>query len=168
MDFILENLGKIGFDWKLGLFNLINFLVLFWLLKKYMFKPMLAVINERHQKSNEAMENFKKAQTEVSMAEQNAERIIKEARKNSNDIIASAHTDATHLGENMKTKAKTEIELLVTQARKNIAIEKQQMKEEVKGEVVDVVMLGVEKILDEKLDAKKDKDLIAATVKDIN
>lgn len=164
MEFILENLGKIGFDWKLGLFNLINFFVLFWLLKKYLFAPMMKVINERHEKAQEAVENFKKAQTEVNMAEQNAQKIIDEARKNSNEIISSAKQDADSMTEKMKDKAKGEIELLVSQARKNIAIEKKQMREEIKCEVVDLVVDTTEKVLGEKIDSKKDAELIKLTV----
>jgi len=164
MEVILETLGKIGFEWRLGLFNLINFLILYAILKKFLFGPVIATINERKQKAEEAIDNFKKAQTELSMAEQKGNKIIEDARRESNEIVATAHKTASAKNEKMKEKAKDEIELLVNQARKNIAIEKRQMKEDVKSELAHFVVMGVEKILEEKVDSKKDKELIDSRI----
>lgn len=167
MEFITENLGKIGFEWKLGLFNLINFLILYWILKRLLFKPILKAMNDRRDQINESVDNIKKAQTELAMAEQNAKKVRDAAKVDSNNIIAAAHDDAKELATEMKQKTKEEIETLVEQARKKIDAEKQKMREEVKTEIVDTVMLGVEKLVEEKVDTKNDKVFIEKTLKNI-
>jgi len=164
MEFILETLGKIGFEWRQALFNLINFLILFFILKRYAFKPVLKVLKERHTKVTESVENIQKAKTELSMAQQQSQDIIDKAKVEGNKIIEASHDDAKALAGDMLLKAKSDIELLITQAKKNIAIDKEEMKEDLKKETVELVMSVLEKILDEKFDTKKDEDYIKKVV----
>jgi F0F1-type ATP synthase membrane subunit b/b' len=43
---ILGILGKIGFDWQVALANLVNFLIIFWILKKFAFKPVREILQK--------------------------------------------------------------------------------------------------------------------------
>ena len=49
MEYLLETLGKVGFDWRMALFSFINFILVFWLLKKLFFKKILNIIEERQE-----------------------------------------------------------------------------------------------------------------------
>lgn len=167
MNYILETLGKIGFEWHMGLFNLINFLIIYYILKKFAFKPMTKIINERQEKAAESVENFQKAKTEVQMAERKAQEIVDQSKADANKVMERATEEAKQLSDDMKEKAKGEIELLVSQAKKNIEIDKKEMKAEIKKETADVVVVAVEKILSEKMDAKKDKKFIEDIVSTI-
>jgi F0F1-type ATP synthase membrane subunit b/b' len=60
-----EILGKIGFDWQVALANLVNFLIIVFLLKKFAFKPIAKIIQDRQNKINEGLENAKKAAEEA-------------------------------------------------------------------------------------------------------
>jgi len=51
---VLNNLGKMGFDWHMALFNLVNFLILYFILKKYLFGSISATIAERQKKVADA------------------------------------------------------------------------------------------------------------------
>ena len=167
MDFILENLGKIGFEWKMALFNLINFLILFFILKKFFFKPIVKNVRDREQQIQDSVDNIQKARTELQMAERKAQDLIDESKVQANKIVEKSHELAKATGEQLKEKAKKEIELLIAQAKKNIDIDKREMKEELRKETVVLVMQAVEKILGEKLDEKKDTALIAGLLKNL-
>jgi len=160
MDFLLENLGKIGFEWKMALFNLINFLVLFWILKRAFFKPIVKVINERNQKARDAMDNFQKAKTEVSMAERKAQELIDEAKVEANKVVGMATEEAKQFTESMKEKAKEEIARLVEQAKKNIDIDRKEMQDTLRKDTAVLVILAAQQVLGETLDAKKDEAYI--------
>ncbi|PIR04144.1 MAG: ATP synthase F0 subunit B [Candidatus Magasanikbacteria bacterium CG11_big_fil_rev_8_21_14_0_20_39_34] len=166
MNYILETLGKIGFEWHMGLFNLINFLVVFWLLKKFAFKPIMKVIDERQSKMTEGMENYEKSKTDLQMAEKKAQDIIDNAKVEANKIVENSHQQAVGAGEQMKKKAKEEIELLIAQAKKNIEIDRADMRDALRRETIELVVLAVEKIIHEKLNDKKDekyiKDILAS------
>lgn len=164
MDIILESLAKIGFDWRMALFNLINFLILFFILKKYAFGPVLAILKERHAKVTESVENITKAKTELSMAQQKAQEITDKAKVQGNKLIEQAHDDAKMLSEEMKEKAKADIELLISQAKKNIAIDKAEMKEQLKGETAGLVVEALTQVLGDKFDKKSDEKYIQGVV----
>ena len=160
MEFILENLGKIGFEWKMALFNLINFLILFWILKRYFFKPIMNNVRDREKQVQDSVDNIQKAKTELQMAERKAQDIIAQSKVEANKIIEKSHDDAKAAGEAMKEKAKKEIEMLIAQAKRNIDIDKKDMKESLRKETVELVVLAVEKIMGSKLNDKSDDKMI--------
>lgn len=157
---ILEILGKLGFDWKLALMNLVNVALLFWLLKKYLFGPVVKMLDERRNVIKDGVDNAKKAETDLMMAQRKAQELIDEAKVESNKIIEHAHAAAQETGEHMKEKARNEIELLIAQAKKNIEIDKKEMQEQLRKETVDLVVLAVEKIIAAKLDSKQDQQMV--------
>ncbi|NCO04619.1 MAG: F0F1 ATP synthase subunit B [Candidatus Magasanikbacteria bacterium] len=160
MEFILDTLGKVGFEWKMGLFNLINFLIIFFILKKFLFKPITKTINERQKKANQAIDDFSQAKAELQMATQKSQEIIDNAKVEANKILEQSHDDAKVLADELKIKAKADIELLIEQAKKNIAIDKKEMKEELKKETAILVITALEKILTEKFDKETDEKYI--------
>ncbi|PIR03381.1 MAG: ATP synthase F0 subunit B [Candidatus Magasanikbacteria bacterium CG11_big_fil_rev_8_21_14_0_20_43_7] len=160
MNYLLDILGKIGFDWRMGLFNLINFLIVFWLLKRFAFKPVMKVINDRQQLATDAVDNFTKAKTEMQMAERKAQDIVDQAKVEANKIVEHSHDTAKETGEQIKEKAKKEIELLIAQAKRNIEIDKKEMKDSLRKETVQLVILAVEKIMGQKLTDKTDDTMI--------
>lgn len=157
---ILDILGKLGFDWKLALMNLVNVALLFWLLKRYLFRPVVKIIDERRKVIKDGVDNAKKAETDLLMAQRKAQELIDEAKVEANKIVERAHDAAKETGESMKEKARKEIELLIQQAKKNIDIDKREMKESLRKETVEIVILAVEKIMGEKLDQKSDTKMI--------
>ncbi|MBU0660732.1 F0F1 ATP synthase subunit B [Patescibacteria group bacterium] len=166
MDYILDTLAKVGFDWKMGLFQFINFLVVFWILKRFAFKPIMAVVDERQKKEKTSIENFQKAKTELQMAEQKAQGIIDEAKVDANKRIEASHNAAKEQGEQLKAKAKAEIDALIVQAKKNIAIDKKEMQESLRKETVELVVRAVEKVIGDKIDGASDtayiKEILAS------
>jgi F-type H+-transporting ATPase subunit b len=160
MEYILDTLAKVGFEWKMGLFNFINFMIIFFILKRYAFKPIMKTIDERQKKMTEGIENYDKSKSELQMAEQKAQEIVDNAKIEGNKSIEKAHDEAKSVGNEMRDKAKEEIELLIVQAKKNIDIDKKEMKESLRKETIDIVVLAIEKILAEKMDSKMDEKYI--------
>ncbi|MBT3419156.1 MAG: F0F1 ATP synthase subunit B [Candidatus Magasanikbacteria bacterium] len=167
MQFILDTLGKIGFEWQMALFNLINFLILFWILKRYAFGPVMKVLKQRHKEVSDSVENIQKAKTELQMSQQKSQQLIDEAKVEANGVVEAAHEHAKKLSGTMKEKAKEEIELLISQAKKNIDIDKEEMREDLRKETAQLVVAAVEKVIGEKFDKKKDEAFISKMVSSI-
>ncbi len=167
MEKLLEILGKVGFDWRMSLFNLINFLVAFWILKKFAFAPLMKIIQERQKKAQETSENFDKAQTEVSVAKQTAQQIVDESRLMANHLMGEAQNEAKITVELAKNKAKEEAQKVVTEAKNTILAEKEKMTEELKKETVGLISLVTEKVLGENLKAADDAKYVKSIVEKI-
>ena len=150
----------LGIDWKILLGEMINFLIVLFLLKKFALGPFLKILRERKQKIEEGLER--------SMV---AEEKIKEIREKREEIIAKAQQKAMEIFDQGKKKGDEKIRnsiLLGEQERLNIlqAAKKETQREidkmkdaERKREVESALALA-EKILGEKLDSQKDKALI--------
>lgn len=157
---ILTELAKLGFDWRMGLANLVNFLIIFWLLKKFAFRPIAAKIKEREEKINKGLEDAQKAAAEVTMAKENYEKKINEAKKEANLIIAEASEQGKKLINKASADAEQKAFTIIADAKQVINKEKERMLAEVKKETVELGVAIAEKILKEKLDSKKDEELI--------
>ncbi len=160
MDFLVENLGKIGFEWKMATFNLINFFILFLILKKYFFKPIVETINERQKQAKESVDNVQKAKTELQMAESKAQDIVDKAKVEANSISAAGHEKGKEIAEEMKTKARDEIEKLISQAKRNMEIDRKTLEAELRSQTASLVVSATEKVIGEKLDSKKDETFV--------
>jgi len=167
MDNLLQILGKIGFDWHMSLFNLANFLVAFWILKRYAFGPLVKVISDRQKKAEETAENFEKAKTEVAVAKQTAKEIVDEGKVTVNYLMSEAQSEAKNTVEFAKTKAKEETQKIIVEAQKAIRAEKEKMTEELRQETVDLVSLVTEKVLGENLKASDDAKYVKSVVEKI-
>jgi len=167
MQEILEILGRIGFDWRMGAFNLLNFFIIMWILKRYAFGPVMKVINERQEKITQGVEQAQKAKTDLQMAERKAQELIDEAKAKANGIVEHAAVDAQKVAQGLQDKAKTEIEVLVSQAKKSIETDRLEMMDQVRRESGQLMVLALEKILSEKIDEKKDASLIEKMLKKV-
>ncbi len=167
MEYILETLGKVGFEWKMALFNLINFLLVFYILKRLFFVPILKVIEDRKRMAEETEENFKKSEMDVAMARRNSEEILEDAKKQANSIIGQAVTESSVLAESMRQRAKEDVAGIVAQAKTTIAAEKEQMQYELRKETAELVVGAVEKVLGEGVTDAIDTQLTNRLISDM-
>ncbi|MDO9579006.1 MAG: F0F1 ATP synthase subunit B [Bacteroidales bacterium] len=168
MEQLLQILGKIGFDWRMSLFSLINFLVAFWILKKFAFGPLTRVILERQKKSEETLENFEKAKSEIAMAKQTAKEIVYEGRVTINYLMSEAQNEAKQTVEIAKEKTKEETKKIIEEAKKTIEAEKEKMKESLYQETANLVSMATEKIIKDKLKATDDINYVKNVVMELN
>lgn len=159
MEGITEILGKIGFDWQVALANLVNFIIIFLILKYLAFKPIQNVIEKRRQAIKEGLDNADEARTALREAESRKEAIIMEARQEANGLIATAKEQADRVVEKTLRDAESEKVKIITEGQKKAEREFDRMQQEVRGQAAELVVLGVEKILQEDLGEKDYKKL---------
>ena len=118
------------------LFNIINLLVLCLLLKKFLIKPVLNVMQKREDIINEGLENAKQSQakadalkeeydTKLASAQNEAKEIIETSKKNANilynNTVSQANLDAQRIIEDAHKTAKLEQDKAINDAKAQIA-----------------------------------------------
>ncbi len=156
---MLEILGTIGFDWRVALANLVSFLIIFYILKKYVFGPVGKTIEERKKTIDDGINKAKQSETELLVAQQKAEEELKEAKNKANQIIAEAKQSGDDLVTRAKEEASKKADEAMDQANKNIEKRKEQMERDVLEKTAGLVSLGVAKILDEDIDTKQNESI---------
>jgi F-type H+-transporting ATPase subunit b len=164
MDLIKEILGKLGFDWKLALMNLVNVSIIFFLLKKYLFGVVSKKIEERRELILRGVENATEAKTRLESAEVAAKQIMLDAKQDANAIIAQAVKESSLLADDMRAKAVQNVEMIIAQAKQVIEAEKEQMRQDLRKETAELVMNVVEKVLGKGMTESIDKKLTAGVV----
>ena len=130
-----------------------TFAVLIWFVMKFLWNPVLKAMEDRSNRIAEGLaaaeQGIKdrekaeaKAQEELREAREQAKEIIAQANKRGEEIVESAKNDGREEGERMKTAAQAEIDQQLNQAR-----------EQLRGEVVRLAVIGAERILDAEVDA---------------
>lgn len=154
MENLLNILGKVGFDWQVALANLFNFLIIFFVLKKYAFGPIGKIIKERQASINEGLASAEKNTKLLENTKKEQEQILLNARAEANHIILEAKKEAVIKREQLVEDTKKDISLMLENNKKHLEIEKTKMLNEAKNEIVSLVIQTTEKVLGKKVDNK--------------
>lgn len=147
----------------------IIFLLLFFLLSKYAWKPILGSLKIREESIQEALDTAEKAKQEMAQLQSDNKKMMEEARRERDEMLKEARDVANQLKEEAKDDASKQADKIISDARVAINTEKDAAMAEVKGQLADLVLVVTEKVLRETLkgDAAQ-KSLIEKYVKDVN
>jgi F-type H+-transporting ATPase subunit b len=160
-------LGTFGINWKLFLAQLINFSIVVFILSKYVFGPISKKLSERSEKIQTALDDAKKIEEEKAEFEKWKTEAETQARQTASNIITQATTEAEMQKKQILEQTRLEQSKIITNAKAQIEDEEQKMVTNVKGEMADMITKATEKILKQKLDSKKDEEMIKGSLKNL-
>jgi len=160
----MELLGNLGINGKLFIAQLINFAILFFVLKKFAFKPLLKVLDERKNKIEKGLKDAEKAGEKLEKISAKEKNVLDKANKKATKILLEAEEKAENNRAEAVKKTEEEIEELMKKAERKIQEKKEQMLQDLKKDVAGLVVQATEKVLDEKIDSSKDRELIEGSI----
>jgi F-type H+-transporting ATPase subunit b len=161
----MELINALGLNVKILLAQLVNFGVLLFVLYKFAYNPILKMLDERKDKIEEGIKNAEDAKAKLARIEMQEKEVLADARKEAQKIIASAEDVAKKNKEDILEEAKKQSKEILEKAEKSIEQEKNKMMEDAKKELSELVSLATEKVVGEKVDEKKDKEIIESVIK---
>lgn len=129
----------------------IVFLLLFLLLAKFAWKPIVSAIRKRNEAIDNALQAAEKARQEMAQLQVNNDQLLKEAQKERDIILAEARKMRDKIVEEAGVKAKEETERIIAAAQENIHFEKMAAITELKNQVAVLSLEIAEKIIQENL-----------------
>ena len=78
---------SLGINWKILLGQIVNFLLVLYLLKRFALKPFLKILNERKEKIEGGVKNAENAERKIQLAGEERDKILKEGREKANLIL---------------------------------------------------------------------------------
>jgi F-type H+-transporting ATPase subunit b len=161
----MQLISTFGIDWKLLVAQLINFFVLFFVLKRYAYGPIVKMLDERKDKIEKGIKDSEAATKKLSEMEQKEKETLDAAREEAQKIMKIAEETGKSIQASIVTTAHQEADKMIADAKKKIEGEKEKLMHEVKAEISGLVVMATEKILNEKIDSNKDKELIEKAIK---
>lgn len=153
-------IGALGLDWKVMLLQAGAFVIFFFLFKKYALSKVVKILDDRHQTISGSLKTAGAIEKRAKRTVREAEEIISKARKDADDVVAKAHEEAGEIIKEAENKARRKQEKMVAEAEAKIHADVNRAKEELKGELLGLVATATENVLQEKIDASKDEQLI--------
>jgi F-type H+-transporting ATPase subunit b len=160
-----ELINTFHIDLKLIIAQAVNFAIVLFVLWKFAYKPILKTLNDRSSKIEKGIKDAEKAGQKLAETEEKEKEVLTTARKKANAILAKVEDSAKKSQVEMENIAKVQADKIVTDALARIEEEKQKMLKEVKSEIGDLVVSATEKIIGEKINKDKDKELISNAIK---
>jgi len=161
-----EMLTKLGINWQGFIAQLINFTVLFLILRFFAWKPITAALEHRRQKIAKGIEDAKRADDQLESIERERKETMTEARKEASQIIEDAKQKAAVIKDEKMHLAKMEIEKQVDEAKEMIVGEREATYSALKQDLADLITKSTGKIVKE-LDDEAHKKLIDQAVQDL-
>ena len=161
-----DMLTKLGIDWRLFLAQLVNFLVLFLVLRFFAWKPLLASLEERRNKVKQGVADADAAAQKLKDIEREREETLFKTRAEAMRIVEKAEERASSLKDEKLRLAKTEIEQQITEAKEMIKGERAASFDALKQDVAKLVTEATGKVVNQ-MDAKGHNQLIQEAIKDL-
>ena len=159
--------SSLGISLPLLLAFVINFIILLALLGKFLYKPVLKMLDERTQKVKESMEWAETIKRDYEQAKVEVQKQIERGRQEAQALIAQAVQKGESLKEEAKKEASGQAKAIVEKARVELEAERDKMMEDLRKEFVSLLILASEKVIRQTLDKEKQSRLIEETLAQI-
>jgi len=151
---------SIGLDWKLLILQTIAFLILLWFLKKFVYPPLVAMLDKYEAKMAEAATAAREAQKMAADSQAQTEKLLRQARKEAVGIVGTAKDEANDILRRTESKSKAHAEAIVAAAKADIAKEVVAAKKALHNETIELVAAATEKVAGARIGASADESLI--------
>ena len=154
-------------DPGLFIWTILTFLILLGVLAKFAWNPLLKMLKDREDLIRSSLEDAEKAQTELANLNAEREEIINKARSEAQSILSEGKVAASKLKDETLKAAKDQAKSILTDAEKQIRIEKHKVIEEIKSEVVDLSLSVAEKLIKKNISREDNQTLIDESLENV-
>jgi len=158
-DILRETADTFGWNWKLFLSQVISFCIVAFLLRRFAYKPILAVLEDRRRKIEEGQLNAEKIRKQLADAESRYQEIVSKANADGQRMIDEARDSAAHLSERKQQEAIASAEQIITKAKEAASIEHDRQMQALKREIGHLVVETTAKITGKVLTSEDQKRL---------
>lgn len=159
-----------GLDFQLiadSVIELVAIFVLFAMLSYLLFNPAREFLKKRQDKIREEMENAAKNQSEAAQLKAEYASKISSVDKEAEQILSDSRKKALKKENEIVNDAKEEASRIIDRANKEIELEKNKVKDEVKQEMISMACLMAGKVASASMNQKQQAELIESTLKEM-
>ena len=150
-------------DFNLQLFitHTIGFLITVWILKKYAWGPIMSILDERREKIKSEFAKIEEGHAEVEKLTSEYQAKLNEIEDERRKKITEAINEGKGIAEEIKANAHADAQKLSEKAKSEIERDIAKAKVQLKDDMVDITVAAASKIINEKLDDNKHRQLIS-------
>jgi F-type H+-transporting ATPase subunit b len=157
----------LGINWNLLVAEIVNFFILLLLLKKFLYKPLLGMLEERRIKIEEGIKKSEEAEISLQKIRALGEEIKEKGEQKARDVMVIAEKRSQEKAKTILAGADEEKTRIIAAAKTAAEQEKEAAREQQGKEAVNLAFILAEKILKEEMNKEKDKKIIEKLAKEL-
>ncbi|MBM3139330.1 MAG: F0F1 ATP synthase subunit B [Chloroflexi bacterium] len=163
-----SGIAALGFNLPGLVAQLVNFLILLIVLRLFLYKPILRVLDERKRRIEEGLQRSEQAASAAAASEGEARRAMEQARAEARDVVTRAQETASRLRGELEQQARADAKQIVSRAREEIELEREQAIQRLRAEFAGLTILAAERVIGQSLDRQAHQRLIDEVLVDSN
>ena len=152
---------QLGINLNFLITQIIHFLILLFLLKRFLYRPVLNMLDARRERIQESLAEAERVREEAAQARQEYEKQLEEERRRSQDAAQKAIQEAQKARETIVVEAQREAEEILARARVEAVREREQAMAELRDQVADLAVRASEKIVRTALDETMQRKIVS-------
>ena len=153
-------MDAVGINWPGLLTQLISFLILFLLLKKFLYRPVIKMLEDRAEKIKTSLEAADKVMQDAEQTTAANESLMLKAREESQALISESREQAKKIKESELEKSKLQIEIERKRALDEIRSEEDKIINNIRSEFSGLAISAAEKIIEREVNENNHKEII--------
>lgn len=131
----MQILNQFGFEPILFLAQIVNFLIILYVMKKFLYKPMLKILEDRKHKIAEGLRHAEEADKKLQETVQKEEEILQKAQGEARKMIEEARAEREEMLQQAENSTKAKIDSMLHEAREQIHFETNQAEKRLTSQV---------------------------------
>ena len=138
----------------------IAFAFFVWFCMKYVWPPIVGVLEERAKKISDGLQAAERAEKDLALAQEKSTEQMKEAKQEAAAIIEQANKRAAQIVDEAKEQARAEGQRIMAGANAEIEQEVKRAKQQLREQVAAIALAGAEKILEKSVDKAANEEML--------
>ncbi len=160
-------ISALGINLKSFIFQLITFLIVLFVLQRWVFPKLVDTLEARRKALEESLAQAKQTEETLAKAEAKAEEILAHARQQADGALSDAKKEAEAGIAKAEAEAGERGQRIIKEAESRLEQERQRLHDELKKELSELVVATTEKVLKTKLNDREDRALVEKSVKEL-
>jgi F-type H+-transporting ATPase subunit b len=158
--------SALGIDWQMLIIQGLAFLILVFVLAKWVFPVLLKTVDARQEAIEAGQKAAEEAEHKAEEAQAEVQKALKEARAEAKDIVTTAKDEATAMIADSEAKAKNRADKIVKDAQDQLEKDVIAARKTLHNDTIELVALATEKVVGKTVNKDVDKKIIASAIKD--
>ncbi len=161
----MEIIQKFGLDPFLFGAQAINFLIVFYLLKRFLYKPVLSTLKKREDAIKEGLKQAEEGKALFDEAVKKEKEILKKANEQAKKTLLDAKNQAYLVSDEAREQAKLQAQNIIVEARKQIELEAKEAEKRLSSKISELSIEFLERALKNMFSEKEQKEVLNIALK---
>jgi F-type H+-transporting ATPase subunit b len=153
-------LESLGINFVSVIWHLVNFLLLLFILQRFLYKPILGMLDERSNRIRESLAQAERVREQTAQLEQESRTILDEARREGQQLLTQARGNADRIVSEATQRAQQEADRIVERTRQELQRERDQAFQELREQIADLAVTAAGRVINRSLDDATHRELV--------